>query len=62
MDELFELPSAPVAMPRAYWLDKFYLSSQIVLLEPSEFEFKRILDAFEHRASNDFDMEIVNDL
>lgn len=63
MDELFLLPSAPVAMLRAYWIeDKPTLSSQLVLIEPSEYEFKRIQDAFEHRRNNEFDMEIVNDL
>lgn len=63
MDELFLLPAAPVAMPRTYWLEHEHtLSSQLVLVEPSEFEFKRILDAFNHRASSDFDMEIVNRL
>lgn len=61
MDELFLLPSAPVAMPRAYWLDDT-LSSQLVLIEPSKFEFQRILDALENRGGNDFDMEIVNNL
>jgi len=61
MDELFLLPSAPVAMPRAYWLENT-LSSQIVLIEPSEFEFKRIQDAFAQRGLDDFDMEIVNKL
>lgn len=61
MDELFLMPSAPVAMPRAYWLDNT-LSSQLVLIEPSEFEFQRILKAFDSRSNQDFDMEIVNNL
>ena len=61
MDELFLLPSAPVGMPRAYWLDDT-LSSQLVLVEPSVFEFQRIQEAFESRGGNDFDMEIVNNL
>ncbi|WPG99079.1 glycosyltransferase family 8 protein [Acrodontium crateriforme] len=61
LDELFLLPSAPVAMPRAYWLDD-ELSSQLVLIEPSEFQLQRILRAFENRTANDFDMEIVNNL
>lgn len=61
MDELFLMPSSPVAMPRAYWLDDT-LSSQLVLIEPSEFEFQRILKAFDSRSSHDFDMEIVNNL
>ncbi|KAK5167187.1 uncharacterized protein LTR77_007918 [Saxophila tyrrhenica] len=62
MDELFLLPSAPVGMPRAYWLDQPFLSSQLVLIEPSKFEFARIERAFAERGNNDFDMEIVNDL
>ena len=61
MDELFLIPSAPVAMPRAYWLDDT-LSSQLVLIEPSKHEFNRIQDAFKHRTKHDFDMEIVNQL
>lgn len=61
MDELFLMPSSPVAMPRAYWLENT-LSSQLVLIEPSEFEFQRILKAFDSRSSHDFDMEIVNNL
>ncbi|THX74408.1 nucleotide-diphospho-sugar transferase [Aureobasidium pullulans] len=61
MDELFFLPRVPVAMPRAYWLDNT-LSSQLIVIEPSQREFKRILDAFDHRQETDFDMEIVNNL
>ncbi|KAK3659961.1 hypothetical protein LTR56_000887 [Elasticomyces elasticus] len=64
MDELFFLPPAPVAMPRAYWLEEHtrVLSSQLVLIEPSAKEFDRILDSLEHRTSKQFDMEIINDL
>jgi alpha-N-acetylglucosamine transferase len=61
MDELFLLPPSAVAMPRAYWLDDT-LSSQMVLVEPSDFEFRRVLDAFSRRQDDDFDMEIVNEL
>ncbi|KAK9251415.1 nucleotide-diphospho-sugar transferase [Lipomyces tetrasporus] len=55
MDELFIAPSAPVAMPRAYWLnfDDRILSAQLILIEPSVSEFNR---------PNDYDMEIVNNL
>ncbi|KAK5708834.1 hypothetical protein LTR17_020321 [Elasticomyces elasticus] len=64
MDELFFLPSAPVAMPRAYWLEEHtrVLSSQLVLIEPFAKEFDRILDSLQRRTSKQFDMEIVNDL
>jgi hypothetical protein len=58
MDELFFLPPAPVAMPRAYWLDNI-LSSQLIVIQPSKTEFERILYAFEHRNTTDFDMEIM---
>ncbi|KAJ5452898.1 nucleotide-diphospho-sugar transferase [Penicillium cf. griseofulvum] len=64
MDELFLLPPCPVAMPRAYWLnpDDRVLSSQLVLIEPSTFEFTRVMQAIANASSSDFDMEIVNDL
>ncbi|KAK4506538.1 hypothetical protein PRZ48_000270 [Zasmidium cellare] len=62
MDELFLTPSSPVAMPRAYWLENTTFSSQLMLVEPSQFEFDRILDAFNTRTAKDFDMEIMNDL
>ncbi|KAG4434671.1 hypothetical protein IFR05_009846 [Cadophora sp. M221] len=62
MDELFLLPPAPVAIPRAYWLDKPYLSSQLVLIQPSAEEFKRVKDSIDGAVSGDFDMEIVNNL
>jgi hypothetical protein len=61
MDELFLTPPSAVAMPRAYWLNDT-LSSSIVLVEPSGFEFRRILDAFGRKKDEDFDMEIVNEL
>lgn len=62
MDELFLLPPSVVAMPRAYWLEKPYLSSQLVLIQPSVEEFKRVKNAIDHATSGDFDMEIVNNL
>lgn len=62
MDELFLLPEAAVAMPRAYWLDDHSFSTQLVLFQPSKFEFNRILDAFSHRKVGEFDTEIINRL
>jgi hypothetical protein len=59
MDELFLSPSSPVAMPRAYWLDQPFLSSQLILLEPSDYEWKRI-EEFMHRDDSGFDMDILN--
>lgn len=51
-------------MPRAYWLEDNpnFLSSQLLVIAPSEFEFARIESAISNHTSTDFDMEIVNDL
>jgi alpha-N-acetylglucosamine transferase len=64
MDELFLLPPCPVAMPRAYWLlpDTAILSSQIMVVQPSQAEFARIEAKIQSAGENEYDMEIVNDL
>ncbi|KAF4340148.1 GNT1 alphan-acetylglucosamine transferase [Fusarium beomiforme] len=63
MDELFFLPSAPVAMPRAYWLSpEKVLSSQIMVVQPSVQEFSRIMERVQSVKSGEYDMEIVNQL
>jgi alpha-N-acetylglucosamine transferase len=47
LDELFFLPSAPVAMPRAYWdyHENHKLTSLLVLLEPAYREYKALMEA-----------------
>ncbi|KAJ5780727.1 hypothetical protein N7457_005887 [Penicillium paradoxum] len=64
LDELFLLPSCPLAFPRAYWLnpDERVMSSQLMLIQPSKFEFDRIMTAINTADRSDYDMEIVNDL
>ncbi|KAH7183146.1 glucose N-acetyltransferase 1 [Fusarium flagelliforme] len=67
MDELFQLPPCPVAMPRAYWLynenpPKKILSSQLMLIQPDDIEFERIVQKMNSIGPNDYDMEIVNSL
>ncbi|KAJ9416959.1 nucleotide-diphospho-sugar transferase [Fusarium oxysporum] len=63
MDELFFLPDAPVAMPRAYWISpEKILSSQLMLIQPSETEFSRIMERVQSVKSGEYDMEIVNQL
>lgn len=62
MDELFLLPSAPVAAPRAYWLEKPQLSSQLILLEPSKESYERIVALEKNLEADNFDMEILNQL
>ncbi|KAJ5083169.1 Glucose N-acetyltransferase 1 [Penicillium angulare] len=67
IDELFFLPKAPVAMPRAHWLlpETRSLSSLIVVLEPSYREYK-ILQESVHTVGglnftdSSFDMELLN--
>ena len=60
MDELFLMPASPLAAPNAYWLPDLIMSSQIMLIQPSTKEFKRVSDAMLNRQESDFDMEIVN--
>ncbi|KAF5241947.1 hypothetical protein FANTH_8907 [Fusarium anthophilum] len=63
MDELFFLPTVPVAMPRAYWISpEKILSSHIMLIQPSETELFRIMERVESVKPGEYDMEIVNQL
>jgi hypothetical protein len=48
-------------MSRAYWLDQLFLSSQLVLAEPSQREWQRI-EEFMNREESYFDMNILNTL
>lgn len=62
IDELFFAPPCPIAMPRAYWLypEQKILSSQIMLLQPSEAEFARIMDTVNNASRNEYDMDLLN--
>lgn len=66
MDELFFLPPVPVAIPRAYWLDSdsgaVDISSLMIVLQPSDFEFARINKLTAKAKPGDYDMEILNTL
>lgn len=61
MDELFFLPSTPLALPRAYWLNNT-LNSQLLLIEPSTPSFTRVKAAMSTAKSNEYDMDIINEL
>ncbi|RAH50985.1 nucleotide-diphospho-sugar transferase [Aspergillus brunneoviolaceus CBS 621.78] len=73
MDELFFLPSAQVAMPRAYWQlpDTRQLSSLLIVLEPSFKEFYALTAAGEAvtygqvnttgTTTARYDMELMNE-
>lgn len=65
MDHYFLSPPAPVAVPRAYWLNakdtemaKQILGSHVMLIEPNEARHRKILAEAER--SGEFDMEVVN--
>ncbi|KAG8623835.1 hypothetical protein KVT40_008811 [Elsinoe batatas] len=61
MDELFLRPSAGVIAPKAYWLeDQQVMSSQVMLIEPSQDKWDRIMTRIDKRKEEEFDMEIVN--
>lgn len=74
LDELFFLPSAPVAMPRAYWdySKNHQLTSLLVLLEPSYVEYKSMMGRVEAVTAGQlgkeeydghplYEMELLND-
>ncbi len=48
-------------MPRAYWLgfEDRTLSSQLVLLQSSIYEFDRIMNATSNAGNDDYDMDIT---
>ncbi|KAK4539310.1 hypothetical protein LTR36_000803 [Oleoguttula mirabilis] len=71
MDELFLLPKAAVAMPRAYWSDvppeQWPLTSLMILLEPNATELKGMLDTLHawwmdpvQNRTKKYDMELMN--
>ncbi|EKD12736.1 uncharacterized protein L3040_006887 [Drepanopeziza brunnea f. sp. 'multigermtubi'] len=60
MDDLFLLPDAKAVMPKAWWLDYPFVTSHIMLIQPSASEFSRIQDAIRDAHLGFYDMEIVN--
>ncbi|KAF1993522.1 glycosyltransferase family 8 protein [Amniculicola lignicola CBS 123094] len=64
LDSLFFLPPTPLALPRAYWLPEkpHFLTSILLVITPSTFEFSRLQAAIKHHEPTDFDMEILNNL
>lgn len=72
MDELFFLPSTPVAMPRAYWQlpGTKQLSSLLIVIEPSYHEFSALMDTSKAAMAGQvdtnttethlYDMELLN--
>lgn len=65
MDHYFLSPLAPVAVPRAYWLNekgtdlaKQVLGSHVMLIEPNERRYHKLID--EGLKTGEFDMEVIN--
>lgn len=64
MDELFLLPSAPVAMPYTHFGSptNWAYSSHLLLLHPSSNLFQQVESAVQHVGPNEYDMDILNAL
>lgn len=62
MDELFFIPPATVALPHAHWIDKPWLSSHLMVIQPSASEFSRVQGAMKTAKYGVYDMDIVNKL
>ncbi|KAE8393606.1 hypothetical protein BDV23DRAFT_170043 [Aspergillus alliaceus] len=62
MDELFLLPPYPIAIPRAYRLNTsdIKLCTRVMLVQPSEFEFHRILRSIDAGGPPEYAMEVMN--
>ncbi|KAL8950978.1 MAG: hypothetical protein Q9222_003012 [Ikaeria aurantiellina] len=64
LDDLFLLPSTPVAMTREYWTlpDKKTLSPRLIIIQPSQAEFERLSTATREdiRQEGEWDTEILN--
>ncbi|KAL8715452.1 MAG: hypothetical protein Q9220_000786 [cf. Caloplaca sp. 1 TL-2023] len=64
LDDLFFLPSTPVAMTREYWNlpEKKTLSPRFMVIQPSQAEFERLSTATREdmRPEGEYDTEILN--
>jgi alpha-N-acetylglucosamine transferase len=61
LDDLFLMPSAPLAMPYVYWggQEGWQFSSQMMLIEPSEQSFAAVKAAISKAEGNEYDMDII---
>lgn len=58
MDHLFQLPAAPVAMTRAYWLDQPYYNTQLLVIQPDLSTFEALVATSKQLGG--FDMDVLN--
>lgn len=63
LDELFFVPPAVAAMPRAYWLSAPQMASHVMVLTPSTKAFNDVQRTIHRKAGYGFyDMEVMNKL
>jgi alpha-N-acetylglucosamine transferase len=60
LDSLFELPSADLATPRAYWLGASTISSTLIVIEPSSSLFSKVETGIASLKPHEYDMDLVN--
>ncbi|KAF7555101.1 hypothetical protein G7Z17_g2447 [Cylindrodendrum hubeiense] len=62
LDHLFDLPPTDLAAPRAYWLDDSFLSSTLMLIQPTAKLWDQIKQTVATLPPHQYDMDIVNAL
>jgi alpha-N-acetylglucosamine transferase len=62
LDSLFELPSADLATPRAYWLGSSTISSTLMVIEPSSSLWSKVETGIASLKPHEYDMDLVNQL
>eukprot|EP01133_Synstelium_polycarpum_P007301 gene7301-8494_t len=60
LDHLFLLPSVEIAAPRAYWLPQPHLTSLLMVIEPNQNTFHRLLS--DAKINGGYDMDVINRL
>ncbi|KAK7423690.1 hypothetical protein QQX98_000880 [Neonectria punicea] len=62
LDHLFGLPPADLYAPRAYWIDESFLSSTLMLIQPTAKLWTEIQQTVATLPPHQYDMDIVNAL
>ncbi|EXK76616.1 hypothetical protein FOQG_18651 [Fusarium oxysporum f. sp. raphani 54005] len=62
LDHLFRLPSTPFLAPAAYWIDKDFLTSALMLIEPNPTQWDRVREVISDPKPDQYDMDIINNL
>lgn len=60
LDHLFNLPLVPFQAPNAYWISESFLSSTLMLIEPSDKLWSLIYYEIQDIPSDQYDMDIIN--